>query len=195
MLNNSEVMKIVEAILFVAGEPLEISILSDTLLIDIDTLTDIIDNYAKKLLADDRGIKIVRLENRIQLTTNEKYFEYIEKIFKKKALPKLSESVLETLAIISFKQPITKSDISKIRGVNSDYNINKLVEFNIICEVGRSDTPGRPILFGTTDEFLKYYGITSIDEFRTENQLRLDSFMNEIEDELILDKDYLNFDE
>lgn len=183
-MDNSEIMKIIEAILFVSGEPIEISIIAEVLLVNEIDLKNIVDEYAKKMLEDYRGIKIVRLDNRLQLATNEKYFSYIEKLFSKKALPKLTESVLETLAIVSFKQPISKSDIAKIRGVNSDYNINKLVEYNIICEVGRSDSPGRPILFGTTDDFLKYYGITSIDEFRIENQLTLDNFMEETDENL-----------
>ncbi len=182
-MNSLEILKIVEAILFVAGEPVEINVISEALLIEEGDIRDAIDKYGKMLDADERGVKITRLDNRLQLVTNEKYFGYIEKIFKKKALPKLSESMLETLAIISFKQPITKGDISKIRGVNSDYNINKLIEYNIVSEVGRSDAPGRPILFGTTDEFLKYYGISSIDEFRAENQITLDNFMDNIEDE------------
>lgn len=172
MLNEDEIIKIVESILFVSGEPVEISDLAEILLINHDELQSIIEKYAKTLINNDRGIKIVRLENRFQMTTNEKYFQYIEKIFKKKGVPKLSESVLETLSIICFKQPITKSEISKIRGVNSDYNVNKLIEFNMVCEIGRADTVGRPILLGTTDEFLKYYGISSVQEFKHQNGLK-----------------------
>lgn len=178
MFNEDEIVKRVEAILFVAGEPIEMAVLADTLLVNIDDFKIIMEKYAKSLLDNDRGIKIVRLENRLQMITNEKYFDVIEKIFKKKAIPKLSESALETLAIISFRQPISKSEISRIRGVNSDYNVNRLMEFNIVCEVGRADTPGRPILLGTTDEFLKYYGINSVDEFRYQSQLKLDELID-----------------
>ncbi len=182
MYRDNELIKIVEAILFVSGEPVEIKTLSDTLLINEDDLKELIDNYSNHLLEINSGIKIVRLENRYQMTTNEKYFEYVEKIYKKKALPKLAESALETLAIISFKQPISKSEVSKIRGVNSDYNINKLLEFNVIMELGRADTPGRPILFGTTDDFLKYYGISSVSEFAQTNQIKLEDYINEEDD-------------
>lgn len=178
MFNEDEIVKRVEAILFVAGEPIEMAVLADTLLVNIDDFKIIMEKYAKSLLDNDRGIKIVRLENRLQMITNEKYFDVIEKIFKKKAIPKLSESALETLAIISFRQPISKSEISRIRGVNSDYNVNRLMEFNIVCEVGRADTPGRPILLGTTDEFLKYYGINSVDEFIYQSQLKLDELID-----------------
>lgn len=174
MFSEDEIIRRVEAILFVAGEPVEMSILADTLLINIDDLKDIMEKYAKTLLDDNRGIKIVRLENRLQMTTNEMYFDCIESIFNKKAMPKLSESALETLAIISFKQPITKSEIARIRGVNPDYNVNRLMEFNMVCEVGRADTPGRPILLGTTDEFLRYYGINSVNEFVYQSQMKLD---------------------
>ncbi len=181
MHNDNEIIKIIEAILFVSGEPVEIKTLSDTLLMNEDDLKEMVLEYSKELENNERGIKIVKLENRFQMTTNEKYFEYIEKIYKKKSLPKLSESALETLAIVSFKQPISKSEVAKIRGVNSDYNINKLLEFNIICEVGRADTPGRPILFGTTDDFLKYYGISSVSEFAEVNQIQLEEYIAESE--------------
>lgn len=179
MYNRDEIIKKVEAILFVAGEPVSIDLLAQTLLVNELDLKDIVESYSCDLDKQERGIKIIRLEDRFQMTTNEKYFEYIEKIYKKKALPKLTESALETLSIVFFKQPITKTEISAIRGVNSDYNINKLLEYNIICELGRADAPGRPILLGTTDEFLKYYGISSISEFTDTNQLNLEEFINE----------------
>ncbi len=182
-MRKDQIIKIVEAILFVSGEPVDITTLSEVLLVEEYKLRDIIEEYSQSLIDDNRGFKIIRLENRYQMTTNEKYFNYIEKIYKKKALPKLTESALETLAIVSFKQPISKNDISKIRGVNSDYNINKLLEYNIICEVGRADTPGRPILFGTTDEFLKYYGISSVSEFAEVNQLNLEDIELDEDDE------------
>ncbi len=184
MLDKDKIIKKVEAILFVSGEPVETSVLSEALLIEEEDLKEIIEEYALKLIEEERGIKIVRLDNKFQMTTNEKYFNDIEKIYKNKALPKLSESVLETLAIISFKQPITKAEVNKIRGVSSDYNINRLLEYNIVREVGRSDTPGRPILFGTTDDFLKFYGISSISEFTESNQLNLETYVIENDIEL-----------
>ncbi len=183
-MRNDEIIKIVEAILFVSGEPIDILTLSEVLLVDEQLLKDVMEKYIEKIDADNRGIKIIRLQNRYQMTTNEKYFNYVEKIYKKKALPKLTESALETLAIVAFKQPISKNDISRIRGVNSDYNINKLLEYNIICEVGRADTPGRPLLFGTTDEFLKYYGIASVEEFAEVNQLKIEDIELDEEDQI-----------
>ncbi len=179
MHNIDEIVKRIEAILFVAGESVELKTISEALEVDETVLKVIIDEYAQKLVDDERGFKIVRLEDKYQMTTNEKYFEYVEKIYKKRTNPTLSESVLETLAIVFFKQPITKSDIASIRGVNSDYNVNKLLECNIIRELGRSDLPGRPILFGTTDEFLKYYGISSIEEFIENNRQSFDVVLDE----------------
>ncbi len=112
MYNKQKIIKKVEAILFVAGEPVELNMLSETLLINAIDLRQIIEEYAKELENDERGIKIIRLDCRFQMTTNENYFNEVEKIYKKKSLPKLSESALETLAIVSFKQPISKNEIS-----------------------------------------------------------------------------------
>lgn len=178
-LSNEELIKALEAIFFVCAEPVSLKALSEALIINEDDLKIVIDDYAKSLLDNDRGIKIVRLEDSYQMTSNEKYFEYVEKLFQKKSFPKLSEALLETLAIICYKQPITKSEIASIRGVNSDYNINKLLELNIICEKGRSDSIGRPILLGTTNEFLKHYGINSIEEFKQDNPFNGDGFKEE----------------
>lgn len=181
---KDEIAKKVEAILFVSGEPVNIKSMAEVLLIEEQDLALIIDEYAKELENDERGIKIIRLEDCYQMTSNQKYFEVIEKLFKKKTIPKLSEAVLETLAIICYNQPVTKSEITAIRGVNSDSSINRLLEYNIICEKGRALTPGRPILFGTTNEFLKYYGISSVSEFKNATELNLENFEEEAKKEV-----------
>lgn len=181
---KDEIAKKVEGILFVSGEPVNIRSMADVLLIEEDELILIIDEYAKMLDADKRGIKIVRLEDCYQMTSNPLYFDVVEKLFKKKTIPKLSEAVLETLAIICYNQPVTKSEITAIRGVNSDSSINRLLEYNIICEKGRALTPGRPILFETTNEFLKYYGISSVSEFKNTTELNLENFEDEAKREV-----------
>lgn len=184
MLSEHELFNILESIFFVSGEPVNIHTLSDALLINDLDLKIIIENYSKKLEEENRGIKIVKLEDNYQMVSNPKYYSYIEKVFQKSATPALSEAMLETLAIICYKQPVTKADISSIRGINSDYNINKLLQYNIICEKGRADTLGRPILFGTTDEFLKYYGISSIEEFKEKTFINIEDIELEANEEV-----------
>ena len=117
-----------------------------------------------KYKEEDRGIAIIELEDSYQMCTKKEMYEYLIRIAKQPKRYVLTDVVLETLSIIAYKQPITKIEIEKIRGVKSDHAVNKLVEFNLVTEVGRLDTPGRPILFGTTEEFLRRFSVQSVDE-------------------------------
>ena len=101
----------------------------------------------------------------------------------------LTDVLLETLSIIAYKQPVTKLEIEKIRGVKSDHAVNKLVEYNLVCERGRLDAPGKPILFGTTEEFLRRFSIHSLDEFPSPNPEHVESFKEEAEEEVQLKLD------
>ena len=98
----------------------------------------------------------------------------------------LTDVLLETLSIIAYKQPVTKLEIEKIRGVKSDHAVNKLVEYNLVCEVGRMDAPGKPILFGTTEEFLRRFSIQSLEELPSMNPEQMESFKEEAEEEVQL---------
>ena len=99
----------------------------------------------------------------------------------------LTDVLLETLSIIAYKQPITKSEIEKIRGVSSDHAVSKLVEYSLVTELGRLDAPGRPMLFGTTEEFLRSFGVSSIDELPTPTTDQMETFKQEAEQEIKLD--------
>lgn len=113
---------------------------------------------------EERGMKIIELEGAFQLCTRPEMYESLIKVAKQPKKHVLTEVLLETLSIIAYKQPVTKTEIEKIRGVKSDHAVNKLVEYNLVMELGRLDAPGKPILFGTTEDFLRNFGVQSIDE-------------------------------
>ena len=113
---------------------------------------------------EDRGIQIIELEQSYQMCTKKEYYDNLVQIALHPQKPNLTDVMLETLSIIAYKQPVTKAEIEKIRGVKCDHAINKLVEYELVRELGRLDAPGKPILFGTTEEFLRSFGVQAIDE-------------------------------
>ncbi|WP_099467612.1 SMC-Scp complex subunit ScpB [Konateibacter massiliensis] len=180
---------IIEAILFTMGESVELSKIAAAIDHDEETTKKIIHNMMDRYEAEDRGIKILELEDSFQMCTKKEMYEYLIRIAKQPKKHVLSEVLLETLSIIAYKQPITKLEIEKIRGVKCDHAVNKLVEYNLICELGRLDAPGRPLLFGTTEDFLRAFGVQSIDELPMVNQDRFEEFKNEAEEEVQLKLD------
>lgn len=155
---------IVLALLFVSGEPVDINDIKTAINTSTSESIILMDNLIKELKGENNGINIIRLENSYQMCANPDFFPEIEDIFKNNKKIKLTESQMEVLAIIAYKQPITKPEINDIRSINSDYLVNKLLEYNLVEEKGRKDTVGKPILIGTTIEFLKFYGISSVSE-------------------------------
>ena len=121
----------------------------------------------KRYQAQERGIQILELEDAYQLCTKTELYEYLIRVAKQPRKIALSDVVMETLSIIAYKQPITKLEIEKIRGVKCDHAVNKLVEYNLVTELGRLDAPGRPLLFGTTEEFLRHFGVHSLEDLPT----------------------------
>lgn len=170
-INNSR-YSIIESLLFVSGDALEKKDIANILDISENEVESTIDamirNYGQN---NDRGIKIIKVNDRYQLVTKNENSSYIQKLLKKNSRQSLSQAALETLSIISYKQPITRVDIDEIRGVKSDRAIVTLMEKNLIKDCGRLDVPGRPILYSTTDEFLRYFNLESIKELPN-----LDSF-------------------
>ncbi len=164
---EQDIMKIeaaIEAILFAMGETVTAEQIAAALEHDVDTVRKIIHHLMDKYDAEDRGIRIIELEDAYQLCTKNEYYEVLSKIVN---LPKkhvLTDVQLETLSIIAYKQPITRAEIEAIRGVSCVHAINKLVEYHLIEEVGRLEALGRPILFGTTEDFLRSFGVKSTDE-------------------------------
>ncbi len=160
-----EVQAIVESILFAAGEPVELDRIADIVDVDKKSLREIIKNMMDAYNYEKRGIHIIRLENSYQMCTRGEYGEYVAMLMQPRRKMQLSNAAIEVLAIVAYKQPVTRSAIEHIRGVNCDYIVNRLIERKFIEEVGRlKDAPGRPILFGTTDEFLRTFGIESVSD-------------------------------
>ena len=146
-------------------------------------------NLMDEYEAENRGVRIIELDNSFQMCTKKETYEYLIRIAKQPKRYVLTDVVLETLSIIAYKQPVTKLEIEKIRGVKSDHAVNKLVEYGLIEEVGRLDAPGRPLLFGTTEEFLRRFSVQSLEELPTLNPEQMEHFKEEAEDEAQLKLD------
>ena len=174
----------IEAILFTMGESVEVEKIAVAIEHDVDTTVKIIHNMMDKYENEDRGIKIIELEGSFQLCTKEEYYDNLIRICSQPRRYTLTDAALETLSIIAYKQPVTKIEIEKIRGVNSDRSVNKLVELELVKEVGRLDAPGRPMLFGTTEEFLRTFGVGSIDELPVISEDMVEQYKEEAEYEI-----------
>lgn len=151
-----------EALLFAAGEPISEERLQEILEIDLPMLTNLLNLYNSLLENEKRGLQLKKIAGGWQLSTKEDFYLYVSKLTEVSEKKKLSLSNLETLAIIAFKQPITKQEIEKIRGVHVERTIAKLIELELITEVGRKDVIGRPVLYGTTDIFLQCFGLNDL---------------------------------
>ena len=174
----------VEAILFAAGGSVEAARLASALELDPGEMEDILRRMELRYEEEDRGIRLVELENSWQLCTKTEHYEELLRVVKQTRKYILTEVLLETLSIVAYKQPVTKLEIEKIRGVKSDHAVNKLVEYGLIEEVGRLDAPGRPILFGTTEDFLRSFGISSVEELPKASPEQIEDFKEEAEEEL-----------
>lgn len=180
---------IIEAILFTMGDSVELSKIASAIGHDEETTRKVIHNMMDKYETDDRGIHIIELEDSFQMCTKPQMYEYLIKVAKQPRRYVLTDVQLETLSIIAYRQPVTKLEIEKIRGVKSDHAVNKLVEYDLVCEVGRLDAPGKPILFGTTEEFLRRFSIHSLDELPGINPEQIENFKHEAEEEAQLKLD------
>ena len=179
----SEMEAIVEAILFTMGTSVEVDKLALAIDQDKDTTRKLVRNMMDKYNADDRGIKLIELEDSFQLCTKAEFYENIITVASQPKKFILTDSALETLSIIAYKQPVTRLEIEQIRGVKSDYAVKKLLEYGLIAELGRLDAPGRPILFGTTEDFLRCFGLTSVEELPTISPEQIAEFKLEAENE------------
>lgn len=179
----------IEAILFTMGDSVEITQIAKAIGQDKKTTEKIIHNLMDTYQQEGRGIQIIELEDSYQLCTKKEYYEYLIRIAMQPKKPALTDVMLETLSIIAYKQPVTKAEIEKIRGVKCDHAVNKLVEYNLIKELGRLDAPGRPILFGTTEEFLRTFGVQGIEELPVLDPVKLADFKAEAEEEIQLKLD------
>lgn len=174
----------IEAILFTMGESVELGKIAAALELDQKIAKKYIQNLMERYEREEHGIQIIELDGSYQMCSKNEMYEYLIKIAKQPKKRVLTDVLLETLSIIAYKQPITKAEIEKIRGVSSDHAVSKLVEYNLVNEIGRLDAPGRPMLFGTTEEFLRSFGVHSIDELPVLNEDQVEEFKIEAEAEI-----------
>ena len=174
----------IEAILFTMGDSVELEKLASAIEHDEETTKKLIHNMMDKYEAQDRGIRIIELDNAYQLCTKKEMYEYLIRVAKQPKRYVLTDVLLETLSIIAYKQPVTKLEIEKIRGVKSDHAVNRLVEYNLVYEVGRMDAPGRPALFATTEEFLRRFGVGGLSDLPHMNPEQEEEIKAEVEEEL-----------
>lgn len=154
---------IIESVLFTMGDAVEIDTLALSLSKDVKYTKEVCERLFDRYDKNEYGMKIIRLNDKYQMVSNEKYFENLIKVASHPTKPVLTVPILETLSIIAYKQPCSKADIEKIRGYSPDYAINKLLEYGLIEESGRLETPGRPIVFSTTEDFLRRFRLESLD--------------------------------
>jgi len=163
-MEQTELQRAIEAILFAAGERVEISRLAMALETDEADIVDAADALADTLAFERRGIRILKLDKGYQMVSSGEMADYITKALETRKPPKLSSSQLETLTIVAYYQPATKAEVEQIRGVDSSYSVAALLNKKLIEEAGRLNVPGRPILYKTTPDFLRTFGISSLED-------------------------------
>lgn len=159
-----EIQRIVEAILFAAGERIEIARLASVLEVDQEEIVEAVDALADEFAFNRRGVRILKLENGYQMVSSGEMADYVTKALETRKPPRLSSSQLETLTIVAYYQPATKAMVEQIRGVDSSYSVGALLNKKLIEEAGRLNVPGRPILYKTTPDFLRTFGLRSLEE-------------------------------
>ncbi|MBQ1609171.1 MAG: SMC-Scp complex subunit ScpB [Lachnospiraceae bacterium] len=182
-MDRKELLTIIEGILFAMGDSVEPDKIASALEVDTEEVINACDELQRKYEDDHRGIRILKLEGAYQMCTSSEIYEYLIKIAKQPKKYALTDVLLETLSIIAYKQPVTRAEIEKIRGVDCSHAVSKLVEYQLVEEIGRLDAPGKPMLFGTTEEFLRSFGVTSLDELPALNPVQVEEFKNEAEAE------------
>ncbi len=154
----------IEAILFASGDPVSIRRLADALEISEEEVITAAQAVMDSYQFDQRGIRVIRLENSYQMCSDPLHAEVVRKVLETRKAGQLSAVLLEVLSIIAYRQPITRAYIEQVRGVDSSYSVSALVEKDLIEEAGRLDVPGRPILYRTTQNFLRVFGLTNLEE-------------------------------
>ena len=181
---------VISAILFSIGNSIEYKRLASVIGRDSDETKRIVMEMQKEYNDNpDCGFTIIELETSVQMCSKTSMYEHLIKVAKVPKSYTLSDTMLETLSIIAYKQPVTKLEIEKIRGVSCDHAVNKLVEYGLVTELGRLQAPGRPLLFGTTEEFLRSFNVTSLDELPTASPDRIEEFKKEAAEEVELKLD------
>ena len=182
-MTKKEKKAVLEAILFTMGDAVEVERLAAVIEEDKDKTKDLLLELKDDYDNNERGMTLMELEDSFQMCTKASMYEYLIKIAKTPRKYTISDTMLETLSIIAYKQPITRVEIEKVRGVSCDHAINRLLEFGLIAELGRKDAPGRPLLFGTTEEFLRTFGVKSLEELPELSSVQIEEFKQQAEAE------------
>jgi segregation and condensation protein B len=185
VMENSEIKSIIESILFASGKAVNIETISKILEINDEYTKSILNQLKNELEDDNRGIRLIKLNDSYQLVTRPEYYEYICELLDNRNKPNLSQAALETIAIIAYNPKITRAEIENIRGVNSDGVIYKLLDYNLIQEAGRLDVPGRPTTYEITEEFLRMFGYSSLNELPELPRYKLDENEQIVIEEII----------
>ena len=182
-MERQQAKAVLEAILFTMGESVEVERLAGVIEEDKKATKELLLEMQREYEERGSGVTLLELEESFQMCTRADMYEYLIKITKTPRKYVLTDTLLETLSIIAYKQPITRAEIEKIRGVSCDHAVNRLVEFGLIAEVGRMDAPGRPLLFGTTEEFLRSFGVKSLEELPELSAVQVEEFKQQAEQE------------
>ena len=176
---------IIEAILFACGREVKVNELMSALELSGEDVLNIVESLKADYEISNRGIEIIRVNDGFQLTTKKEYYEYIYPLFDNRSKPNISNAALETLAIIAYNPNITRAEIEAIRGVNSDGTVYKLLEYDLIEEAGKLDAPGRPNIYKVTNNFMKMFGISSLEELPELPRYKLDENEQIVIDEVM----------
>ena len=182
-MEERDITAAIEAILFAMGNSVEISQIAEALEIEEDRAWQAVESLNQRYRENGSGLQIHRYDDAVQLSTRADQYKSLIKSAKVPKKQVLTNALLETLSIIAYKQPATRMDVEHVRGVNSDHAINKLVAYDLVEEVGRKEAPGRPLLFGTTEQFLRTFGIESLDELPETDAVKMEEFRQEAEEE------------
>lgn len=161
-MENEELVQAVEAMLFASGKPVNPVVIAEILDVDKSEIVNAIEELRKILIDRKSGIQVIKVNDSYQLATLEKFYSYICTMLDNRPKPTLSQAALEVLSIVTYNQNVTRAEIEKIRGVSSDSALNKLLEYNLVEEAGKMNAPGKPMMYKTTEEFLKMFGYTSL---------------------------------
>jgi len=183
-METNKAQGIIEAILFVAGRDVKISELMSALEMSSDEVINIVNNMKLEYEKENRGIQIINVDGSYQLCTKQNLYDYIYPVFDKRSKPNLSQAAMETLSIIAYNPKITRAEIEQVRGVNSDGTLYKLLDYHLIEDSGKLDAPGRPTTYSTTKEFLRLFGLESLEQLPDLPRYKLDENQQIVIDDL-----------
>ncbi|MFI3177089.1 MAG: SMC-Scp complex subunit ScpB [Eubacteriales bacterium] len=185
-MNRESQFATIEAVLFAVGESVSLARIAEVIQVEKEDTRILLEEMMEEYSQKSRGIMMIELDGSYQLCSKPHLYDALIQVVKSPKRQVLTDTVIETLSIIAYKQPVTRLEIEKIRGVSCDHAVNKLLEYDLIKELGRLNAPGKPLLFGTSENFLRTFGVTSIQDLPMPNEEQLESFKQEVEEEIKL---------